>query len=113
MLFIPTFEDIVEEELIIYCVIFTKPYNFTIARSFMNLYHYTCAHMVETESWIIFYQSKDYISFVTDWNSFTGISTDEIILEDMKKIDEFSPKCMSFFDDKVTLLLFKEPFWLI
>lgn len=117
MQFIPSFEDVIDEGLIIYCVIFSKPYNFPIARGFMNMYNYTCANMIETESWIIFYQCMDYMNDINkeriSQGYREGMCTDEIILKDMKKIDAFKPKCMSFFDDKVTMIMFREPFWLL
>lgn len=105
MQFIPSMEDVREEDMIVYCVIFSKPYNFPIARGFMNLYNYTGAHMIETESWIIFYQQEFFKP--------KDCETDDDILRDMQTIDKFKPKCMSFFDDKVTIIMFREPFWLL
>ena len=77
----------------------------------MRIYGYSEAKLVETESYYVYYQN-----YLLAYPTITGnnTSTDEEVLELIKKLnDEITLKYLQFFNDKVLIITYKEPFWFV
>ena len=109
MLFVPRADELAENNKYCYCIIFIKPYSFRVINSFMRLYGYSAARLVETPSYYVYYQEGSKLEGL--YPLFVDIASDEVVMDLIKKLSEqITLKYLMFFDEKVIMVTYKEPF---